>query len=241
MGFTSIEFNDTNSGLVQDINFILGTDNTRYPLADKTRNINLWYKRVTSWIWDAVGDWEYDDSNYSTLPEATTTMVNGQKDYTLPTNAQKIERVEVKDINGNFILLKPFDKSQITDLAMSELLKTDGMPIYYDLIGRSLLLYPSPGTGYVTMAAGLKIYVSRDITEFNSTATDTTPGFATEFHRLLSYGASLDFADAYGWNNKTVYLKTTIEDMKAEMIKFYAVRHKEDFGLKIMPQDERYI
>ena len=50
----------------------------------------LGYGKVT-------GEWEYDDSNYTNLPEATADLVDGQRDYELPSTAQKIDRVEVLD------------------------------------------------------------------------------------------------------------------------------------------------
>ena len=121
------------------------TDNTSYSLADKTRNINEWYRRTASWIWESSADWEWDDSNYTTLPNATTALAAGQQDYELPSTAQKIERVEVKNSDGDYMLIAPLDKSQVNQ-AMTEFWETNGMPIYYDLVGRSVLLYPAPAT-----------------------------------------------------------------------------------------------
>jgi len=41
---------------------------------------------------------------------------------------------------------------------MSEFYETPGMPVYYDLVGRSVFLYPKPGANYVTETDGLKMY-----------------------------------------------------------------------------------
>ena len=97
---------------------------------------------------------------------ATTTIVDNQQDYEIPSNAQKIDRVEILDINGNYQLLKAFDKSEIKGSSMSEYEETAGLSTHYDLIGRTVMLYPKPSTTNVTAALGLKIYFTRDIKEF---------------------------------------------------------------------------
>lgn len=178
-----MKFSDTTNkrGLIQDCETLLGMTDAEISgnttlLETFTRMINAWYRRVNSWIWESTGTWEYDDSNYTDLPIATTTIVDDQQDYEIPSTAQKIDRVEVKDIAGNYQLITPIDKSQIKTLAMSEFQETAGMPTYYDLVGRSLFLYPKPDTTKVTATAGLKIYFTRDIEEFGLLRTGTAEG-----------------------------------------------------------------
>ena len=98
------------------------------------------------------------------------------------------------------------------------------MPRYYDLVGRSVLLYPKPGTSFITTTSGLKVYVSRDIEEFNSTSTTTEPGFANNFHRILSLGASYDFEED---PTKKNYLISQINELKDEIKTFYSKRDTE--------------
>jgi len=166
-------FNDetNNTGLIQDCESLLGMTDTDISgdttlLKTFTRFINVWYRRVNSWIWESTGTWEYDDSNWDDLPIATTTIVDDQQDYELSSIAQKIDRVEVLDSAGNYQLITPIDKSEIKSSSMSEFYETAGMPRYYDLVGRSILLYPKPDTSKVTAAKGLKVYFTRDIKEF---------------------------------------------------------------------------
>jgi hypothetical protein len=49
------QFSDTtdDTGLVQECDFILGTDSTDYPLKDKARSANRWYSRTVSLILQA--------------------------------------------------------------------------------------------------------------------------------------------------------------------------------------------
>ena len=70
-----MQFNNTTNqylSLYHNTLFNLGidrSDTTTYPIEDFTRSANNWYRRVNSWIWQVTGEWEYDDSNYTNLPE----------------------------------------------------------------------------------------------------------------------------------------------------------------------------
>jgi len=235
-----MQFSDTTNylGLVQDANFHLGlskTDTTSYCIEDKTRNINEWYRKANSWIWQATGTWEYDDSNYADFPIATTTLVAAQQDYEIPSTAQKIDRVEILDSGGNYQKLKPLDKSQV-DAAMSEFYETDGMPAYYDMVGHSIFLYPAPSAARVTTAAGLKLYFTRDIDVFADSDTTKEPGFAKPFHRILSLGAALDYALARGMTNRITTIKRQLDELKVELQEFYGSRARE-MKPRILPTD----
>jgi len=218
-----------NQGLVQDARFLVGlqiNDTGSYPTSDITRNINSWYRKANTWIWNASGKWEYDDSNYTDLPIATTDLVADQQDYSLPSTGQKILRVEILDQNGNYNEITQIDQTEITS-GMTEFYETAGMPAFYDLVGNSIFLYPKPSATETTLTAGLKAYFSRDIQEFGITATSTEPGFNSDFHRLLSYGAALDFALANGMPDKINILRENIQIMKEDLTNYYSSRNPQ--------------
>lgn len=156
--------------------------------------MNVALQDVARLIWESQNGWQYDDSNATTLPLAKTTLVHNQQDYSLPPTSQRLEGVIVKDSNGNWTKLKPIDIHDI-DVALPEFMETAGLPVYYNLVGRSIELYPKPSSAYVTTASGLGVYVSRDVTEFAVTAATTSPGFPVAFHRILSYAMALDFVN----------------------------------------------
>jgi len=198
-----MQFNTTAStaavGLIQDCENLLGM--TANDIAGDsvlikrfTGDINAWYRRVNIWIWENSGAWQYDDSNQTDLPIATTDLVAEQQDYEMPSDALTVNRVEVMDDEGNYKLLSPFDQSEQKASAMSEFEETPGFPRYYDLIGRSIFLFPKPAAADVTTSAGLKLYFDRDIEVLESTDTTTEPGFAANFHRILSLGACRDYS-----------------------------------------------
>jgi len=230
-----MQFSDVTNkqGLVQDIDFWVKTNSTSYPLADKARAINEYLKSVNTLIWEASAKWEYDDSNHSDLPVATANLVAGQQDYTLPEAMQKLIRVSVKDNDGNAILLTPLDQSDISG-AMSEYRETDGLPRSYDLIGRSLMLYPAPAAADVTLVEGLSVYVSREVEQFVATDTTDEPGFNEDFHRILSIGAAFDYAVANNMTERINDLRNALEEYKTRLQTFYGGRqHGKAMRMKV--------
>lgn len=232
------------AGLIQDCEDLLGMTTAEISgnsalLKRFTKDINAYYRRVNSWIWEVTSTWEYDDSNWTDLPIATTDLIDGQQDYEIPSTAQKIDRVEVLDSAGNYQLITPIDKSQIKTGALDT--ETTGMPTEYDLIGRSLFLYPKPDADSVTLVAGLKLYFSRDIDEFTSTDTDTAPGFVSNFHRILSLGASLDYCIAFMPDevSKVNLLRSQINELREELKNFYSQRHRDQMT-RISPKKRDY-
>ena len=215
--------------LVEDIDFLLGTDSTQYPLADKLRNINLAMYDVVSDIIHYNSNWEWDDTNKTDHPIGTTNLVASQKDYSLPSTFLKLLRVEVKDAGGSYRQLQQFDEQQISNIGLSEFMKTDGMPLYYREIGNSIELYPSPSASSVTLTAGLKIYYTRTQTEFTNADASVSPGIPAVFHRVISLIAAYDYASTKLTSNTNLItsLKTRIDKMREDIKQYYSSRNRE--------------
>jgi hypothetical protein len=223
------------SELKNDVYFQTGSTSASYPNADLIRNLNIAYQDVARLVWSSAGGWQFDDSNATTLPIAKTTLVHNQQDYTLPSTTQKVEAVVIKDSAGTWTKLKPFDIHD-TSIAPESYMEGAGLPLYYDLVGRSIMLYPTPSSAYCTMASGIGVYVSRDVTEFPVTGTSAVPGFATPFHRILSYAASIDFVQSDNERQLLVSLKDRLEK---GLINFYAKREVES-GTAIKPAHKKF-
>lgn len=211
------------SDLRSDAYFLCGATSATYLTGDVARNINVAYNDVARQIWEVADGWQYDDSNATTLPIATATLVTDQQDYSLPTTAQRVEALYIKDSSGNRQKLKQIDPHDLS-IAPSEFLETAGMPAYYDLIGRSVMLYPKPSSTDVTLSAGMQIYLSRDVTEFAASATTTEPGFAKPFHRILSYAAAIDFTQDERLKESLLNQKARLEQ---GLVRFYSKRNVE--------------
>jgi len=235
--------NTTRQGLVEDVLYNCGLPTvsasySSYALADITRNINNAYLDTVAKIWNAAAGWQYDDSNQTTLPVGYTTIVHNQQDYELPSTAQRIARVEVKDAGGNFQLLKQIDIHDVNSEAMSEFRSGGGMPQYYDLVGRSIMFYPTPTSGSCTLVSGIAVYFDRTPTLFTTASTTASPGFADSFHKILSYGAAIDFVQDKGAQDRLVAMKARLEN---QMTAFYSKRNVErKANLKIKKNINRY-
>lgn len=224
----------TKDSLCDDIDFLCQSTSATYPLPQKTRNVNQAYYNVVRLIWESQDRWQYDDSNYTDLSRAKTTMVGSQNDYTLPTTAQRIRRVQVKDSQGNWQRVLSRDEADI-DLSLEQFTGTSGLPLYYDLVGRSLFLYPAPSSGVVTLSAGLEVNFDRTPSAFGS-ASVNSPGFPEPFHRILSYAASIDYTkDA---QQKSYFVRQK-EQLEAALKNFYAHRNIEQQN-QIKPHSKRY-
>lgn len=158
-------------------------------LKDFTAYVNTVMRRLWHSIFEASGSWQYDDSNQTDLPQATTDLVSGTATYALPATALTVKRLEAKDSNGEWYVLKPLVIDEIGE-AIPEFFDVDGDPSYYRLVGNTIELFAAPS---YNSTGGLKVYYDRGSVAFASTDTTKTPGFASEYHDLVPVGASLEW------------------------------------------------
>lgn len=187
-------FNSETNGLdlYSDARYMCGldetSDTTSYPIKAFTRNCNFALDKILSYILRADNIWQFDDSNQSgELFDVTTNLVSGTSKYALGATWLKIKRVRIKDSNGNWVTLIPVDRAELNDL---QLTATSGDPRRYDLLGNYLYIYPAPN---YASTAGLEVQFQRGSSYFAYTDTTKTPGFAPQFHRLVSMMAALDY------------------------------------------------
>lgn len=239
-----MQFNNTSSqekSLYHDAVTLVGiTDTSQFPIVEFTRYANNRYREVDSLIWQHTGTWEYDDSNYTNFPIATKDLEDERQDYSIPSTARKIDRVEILDVNNDYQLIYPMDKSQIRGQSTTEFYSTPGLPKYYDVMARSLFLYPAPSTNNVTLSEGLKLYFTRDIDEFSVTDTSSSPGFDNHFHRLISLGSAYDYCISHGVKEKMTGIMAEMNNLKGQLTDFYGMRHR-DMQPKLIPRDNNCI
>ena len=209
-------------GIVEDARWLVGANSTSYPIADLTRNVNRWLDKAVAVIIPASGTWQFDDSNYTDYPIATTALVSGQEDYVLDAAFLRIERVEVKDEAGNWTRLKQIDRTEV-DQALAEYHETDGEPYRYDVSSNSIKLYPASD---YSQANSLRVYFQRKGSYFSTTDTTKEPGFADIFHRYLSLGAAYDYSLKYKSSNQET-LRSEILQMEGDIQNFYSRRNRD--------------
>jgi len=221
-------FSDTINlqGIVQDIDFRVNTNATKFSIADKTRIINRIYEQVVGDILSTDGRWQWDDTNYTNYPIATTDLVSGQQDYVYDPKHIRVTRMEIKDPDGKWHWLEPIDQNDERYKSLTELGTNQGVPKYYDKLSNSVFLYPTPN---YSQLASLKVYYQRNASLFVASDTTKEPGFASPFHRILSVGASLEYAVANNLNaQKISLLRDEYNKLTNELKEFYSKKSKDE-------------
>jgi hypothetical protein len=223
-----MQFSDTTNktGLCEDIDFLCGSDSTSFPLADKARLINRYVYRAVLKQISVNTLWNFVDENTGKQAWSFADLVDGQEDYSLPTNILKLQGVSVLNSAGKYKKLKPFDRKHLS-IDPAEYLSTDGLPEYYDVSGNSLLLKPAPSATDTTLTKGLKIFLSKEIDMFVSGDTTQEPPFPQAFHQIFTYGPAYEFLMINGDQTKAAVYKQECESMLLELGSFYSERNEE--------------
>lgn len=218
----------TTTAIIEDIDRLLGTNSTTYPVADKLANANLHFSDVVSLILKSDGRWQWDDNNHTTLPMGTATLVDGQQDYEINgADFLTISAIQVKDVNGYYRQLEIVDFNDAgQDLA--DLSATSGMPTKAAKRGNSIFLFPKPSSAHVTLSAGIQVFYQRPPSYLASDALSKVPGFNPLFHRILSFGAAIDYAIAKGLDKKLRNIQPRFDALRAGLMDAYARRPRDE-------------
>lgn len=222
------------SQLRSDVDFLCGSTSGTYPDADKMRNMTSEYQRVATLIWESDPTYSWDDRNNTDSPKAYRTVANLSASYLIPTTALRVRGVEIKDANGDWTKLSPLTYQELVT-SPEEHLSGGGLPIQYMVEGNEIRLLPAPQTGFVTMSSGMAVVLSRAVTEPAVTATTTEPGFATAYHRVLSYAAAMDFTQDKQDRDFLLGQKIRLEH---SLTKFYS-KWAPQYKPKIKPSTKR--
>jgi len=222
-----MQYQDTSGGqgIVQDAYFEASADSISYPIADVTRHANQALDEVYSIFEKYNGTWQFDDSNNTDLPVATTPLVSGQADYTLDSSFFTVEQARVKDSNSNWSDLIPVDRNN-SDMreTLLQLEATSGLPIYYDKFGETIMLYPKPN---YSQDASLKIFVQRTTSYFSTTDTTKEPGFPKHLHKFVPLFCAFSYAMAKVLDKKND-LFTRLEKERARIADHASKRMKDE-------------
>lgn len=227
-----MNYSDTTNkdGIIQTIEELCDLGDT-YISGDSTRlrQFTARINRVSNLVWHiihkATGNWQYDDNNNTDLPFATTHLVLGQRRYTLPSDALTIQRIEIKDENGNWYELHPITKEKINFEGIDDFLDDNGRPIYYRVVGDVIELFAP--TDY-SQDDSLKVYYDRGSVEFSYDDTVKTPGFASPYHQIIPIKASIEWLKVKQPQSATLALLLQ-DDLKLEnsIREFYGSRFKD--------------
>lgn len=229
-----MQFNPTDKSisLVGDIDFLLFGDsstlNTDYSLIDRTRNINVAWDEAVTELYKADPNHQWDDTNNTDFPIATTALTSGLDHYTMLDSSLVVHRVRMKDAQGNWITLLPRLRREFTDTELN----ATGTPSAYYKLAEAIFPLPVPDYG---VAAGVELTFQRGGNHFTTASTTAKPGFNSQFHQILSISAALRYAMANGMSEKAASLTAMKEDVRQKMVEHYQVRSPDErpkLGLK---------
>jgi hypothetical protein len=207
-------------GIVEEIDFLVNTDGDSYSVDHKTRNINRWYDKAIGWVMEATNpSFEFDDSKFTTLPVFTTNLVSGQAQYAMDSTWFDVFRVDVEDSSGYWRQLVRTDQTVITG-GYDQYQTASGLPQEFDIIANVIELHPAPN---YSSTGGMKVWANRKGNYFATSDTTQEPGFAPQFHRILSLGAAYDYALSRQLAQANA-LRQEIEQMHKEIDEWYGER-----------------
>lgn len=181
------------SGLIEEMNRICGTTNSVYSKKSKIARLNEALDRYFTLAFSSTKQGPFDDSNQSSAPIETQTLVSGTNSYKFSSFTNEVLgvlKLAVLDQNGNEVTLKHEVISEQDNFG--ELYDTDdtGIPTYWTRLGDFIYIRPTPVTGTVTTTNGLRAYVERTATKFDFTTftvTIASPGvFSATGHGLVA-------------------------------------------------------
>ena len=207
-----------------------GTNDTSYPVADKTADVNLALDEILGFMFPRGGTWQLDDANHTDYPIIFTNLISGQRDYTFTTDEGgnmilDIYRVMVADSIGRFYDLDRVDQ-QLPDsenISMVDGQNLTGRPARYDKTANGIFLDLIPDYNY---ASGLKVFINREASYFTAVDTTKKAGFAHLFHEYLALRPSYQYAYRNGLSN-LVSLRDEMLRMQQEIKTYYDRREKD--------------
>lgn len=226
------------------------SDTSTYLAANLLIDINIWYQKIVSMIFESQDDTDFDDQRNTNYPIVTTPLVAGQRDYSMPVSETvlKIKRVDITYDGSNYYRATPFDDG-VPQWGMGNPTNEDTNMIKqaprYDIKYNSLFIYPLAIASDVSAGAQIRVEWERNIvpfaaSDYSTDPNDSTviPGFDPVFHHMMAYGAAYEFANA---NNlpQLANIKQDLADWESRLRVAYG--HKElDTMLALRPAYDAY-
>ena len=227
----SLQFSEAtnNSGICQQARFMAGVDSTQWPTSRIVNSCNNYLDFIAGYAIAADKRFQWDDTNHTKLPEGTTSIIANQSDYSFLTDEQgnnilTLLRIDSTDSGGVVRKLIKWDAAQ-TDLALSVLFATTGIPQYYDLIADNIIrLYPTPSA---SVTNGLKFFFQRTPSYFATTDTTKAPGVAPLLHRGFVIFSAYDCALSLGLPNLNALAAEKVKE-EQKLTQYFADRNQDE-------------
>lgn len=230
---------------------LTNTDTSSYTDANLLIDINIWYQKVGSIIYDSQDDSDFDDQRRTDYPMQTTPfIVTGgipQRDYSFGVNEKvlKYKRVDITYDGVTWVRALPLDdgsykygmgddSTAAAVLAVDQYFSTAAPR--YDVKYGSLFIYPTATSDQVAAGAKIRAEWERNVTPFitsdyTSVLTDSTvvPGFDDPFHPILAYGAAFEYASSRQLP-QLAEIQPQLQDWEARLRQAYG---KKDLDVRV--------
>lgn len=211
--------------LQAEIRSLCDADSTSYTDAVLLRRVNSALETVVGKAINADGKWQFDDTNYTTLPIGTVNMAEATQNVQFTEEFLEVEKVKLLTADGIWQTLKAIDPRDF-NMPFEEYFQDTGLPTHYDKIGDSIRLFPAPVAADVTLTNGLKVHFKRTANIFTSAEVTTgtkEPGIASPFHQLLAYMSAIPYCISYKKDRVALFEKK-VDEMTKDCLNFYSHR-----------------
>lgn len=223
--------------LLEDLTETQSASSSSYPIARKTRDINNALDDFAVLSVSSSGTWQADDTNHTKYPIIYTNIVANQQDYSFTEDEQgnqilDIYRVEIKDPNGNWQLIKPYNEND-EETALAEQSTETGTPTRYSKTANGIFLDRTPS---YNSTGGLRIYFARTGSYFTASDTTKEPGIPNPFHRYLAWKPAYWY-----WlpkdRNKALTFKAEVDAIELQIKNYYSRRTRDERGKMSIRQE----
>lgn len=198
---------------------LTGTDINSYPDANLLIDINIWYQKIVSMIFDSQDDADFDDQRNTSYPIKNVALIANTRDYNIPVSEKmlKLKDVSVTYDGVNYYRATPI---KLTDYYLGNAPSNASSPSgttqnttidayfpktapAYDYKYNSIWIYPMANSSDVAQGAQILAEWYRQVTNFTSSdygsgnllSTSTVvPGFDDTFHPVLAYGPAMEYS-----------------------------------------------
>jgi hypothetical protein len=223
------------NSMVNAIDDLVDTNVSKYTLAQKARAVNSGLDKAYSILFNSVDTKNYDDHNFTTLPQGTYDITIGERNLTVYKDQEgaeilKIHKVFARDSNGNAyeLISKDIRQHNADNIAYGD---DTGAIQAYDWVGTSMVFDVTPEA---TILDGLKIFYMRNSSYFTEADTTKEPGLPAIFHDYLVYYASWKYAMTKGLQRKND-LKAELDALAIGLAKF-ASSQAVDKNTRLIPR-----
>ncbi len=221
--------------LLEDLTSTQSATTSSYPLATKTRDINLALDEYFNLVKRFAGTWQADDSNHVRYPNMKFNLVSGQQDYSFTEDeqgnqVQDIYRVECMDENGKWQLLQPVDEMSFTD-SISEQETQSGTPNTYYKTANGIFLVLKPN---YSQALGIRMWFTRSPNYFLTSDTTKEAGITNAHNRYIALKPAFWYWLPKDTQRANLY-KNEITQLEKDIAGEYANR-KRDESLVLTPE-----